>query len=125
MLLNEPISLAFNAEMQAAAAARGAGQHAQCMIHLERAHLIGQRAFSWHWRVHWHMLSLALNQSDGKEIIGQLIRLSLVPLGHLLGRLPVGNVGSTRMGAFDTAEMPKDVTDLLAGRSNQVRGPVP
>lgn len=123
MTINGQISLAFDTEMQSAAQARVAGHYAQCMTHLERAHLIGQSRFTWHWRVHWHMLSLALSQSDGKEIIGQLARLSLVSLGHLLGRLPQGNVGSTRMGAFETAELPGDLTELLAGNGHGVKTP--
>jgi hypothetical protein len=111
---NESLVRAFEATMASATETRRAGQYEQSMAHLERAHLIGQSTFVWHWLVHWRMLSLALSQSDGKEILGQLARLSLVPLGHLLGRLPLGNVGSTRMGAFATAELPKDVAELLA-----------
>lgn len=117
MKRNESLVRAFEAAMASATKARYAGQYEQSMAHLERAHLIGQSIFAWHWQVHWRMLTLSASQSDGKEILGQLARLSLVPLGHLLGRLPLGNVGSTRMGAFDTAELPKDVAELLADDS--------
>ena len=69
------------------------------------------------------MLSLAISQANGHEIIGQLVRLSLVPLGHLLGRLPLGNVGSTRMGTFDTAPLPDDIARLFDG--SNTGGPQP
>ena len=113
MKYNQTVAIAFESTMAAAAKARAHGHHNQCMALLERAHLIGQGIFVWHWRTHWHMLSLALSQSNRQEAIGQLARLSLVPLGHLLQRLPLGNVGSTRMGAFDTAPLPDDIARLL------------
>lgn len=117
MKYTQNVALAFEAAMDSAANARVSGNPAQCMAHLERAHLIGQGVFAWHWRVHWQMLSLALSQSNGHEVIGQLARLSLVPLGHLLGRLPLGNVGSTRMDIFDTAPLPEDITRLLDSKN--------
>ncbi len=117
MKRNESLLRAFEAALSSATEAHRAGQYEQSLAHLERAHLLGQSTFAWHWLVHWRMLSLAASQSDGKEILGQLARLSLVPLGHLLGRLPLGNVGSTRMSAFATAELPEDVAKLLADNS--------
>jgi hypothetical protein len=115
MKYTQTVAIAFESTMAAAAKARADGHHSQCMALMERAHLIGQGVFVWHWRTHWHMLSLALSQSNRHEVIGQLARLSLVPLGHLLQRLPLGNVGSTRMGAFDTAPLPDDIARLLDG----------
>lgn len=117
------VAVAFESAMDSAATARVAGDPAQCLAFLERAHLIGQGVFVWHWRTHWQMLSLAISQSNGQEIMGQLVRLSLVPLGHLLGRLPLGNVGSTRMGTFDTAPLPDDIARLFD--DNKTGGPQP
>ena len=37
---------------------------------------------------------------DLAELNGQLLRLLLVPLGHLLGRLPLGNTGRANISAF-------------------------
>ena len=117
------VALAFEAAIDLAAKARVAGDLPQCLAFLERAHLIGQGVFVWHWRTHWQMLSLAISQSSGQEIMGQFVRLSLVPIGHLLGRLPLGNVGSTRMGTFDIAPLPDDIARLFDG--SNTGGPQP
>ncbi len=100
----ENVALAFETAMDSAVKARAAGDPPRCLAFLERAHLIGQGMFAWHWRTHWQMLSLAISQSNGQEIVG-----------HLLGRLPLGNVGSTRMGTFDTAPLPDDIVRLFDG----------
>ena len=123
MKYTQNVAVAFESAMDSAATARVAGGPAQCLAFLERAHLIGQGVFVWHWRTHWQMLSLAISQSNGQEIMGQLVRLSLVPLGHLLGRLPLGNVGSTRMGTLDTAPLPDDIARLFDG--SNTGGPQP
>ena len=39
------------------------------------------------------MLGLAWRTRDWSEVAGQVLRLALVPLGHLSGRLPLGNPG--------------------------------
>jgi len=117
MKYTQNVALAFEAAMDSATQARLAGNPEECMAFLERAHLIGQGVFVWHWRTHWQMLALAISQSNGREVIGQLARLSLVPLGHLLGRLPLGNVGSTRMGTFDTAPLPDDIARLFESKN--------
>ncbi|MFD2377205.1 DUF3703 domain-containing protein [Ottowia pentelensis] len=38
---------------------------------------------------------------DWPEVAGQLLRLALVPLGHLSGRLPIGNPGRATVSAFE------------------------
>ena len=42
------------------------------------------------------MLALAARERDVRETAGQLFRILLVPLGHLSGRLPLGNPGRAR-----------------------------
>jgi hypothetical protein len=46
------------------------------------------------------MLGLAWRTRDRSELSGQFLRLLLVPLGHLLGRLPLGNPGRANISAF-------------------------
>ncbi len=67
---------------------------------LMAAHIVGQHAFSLHWRNHVAMLRFALATRDYQEAAGQLFRLSLVPVGHVFQRLPVGNVGRATVNAF-------------------------
>lgn len=76
---------------------------------LERLHIIGQLHFETHLKVHYWMLQLALKENLPKEIFGQLIRLVLVFPGHLIGKLPVGNPGTTRYSAFSSIEVPEDL----------------
>jgi hypothetical protein len=67
---------------------------------LEALHVIGQTRLVPHARTHGLMLALAWRTRDLAEVNGQLLRLLLVPLGHLLGRLPLGNTGRSHVGAF-------------------------
>lgn len=71
---------------------------------LEAAHVVGQDNFRLHWLSHTAMLRFALQKRDLREAAGQLLRLALVPLGHLLQRLPAGNSGRASVSAF--APMP-------------------
>lgn len=71
---------------------------------LEAAHVVGQTDLRQHWGSHTAMLRFALQTRDLREVAGQLFRLALVPLGHLLQRLPVGNIGRATVSAF--APMP-------------------
>lgn len=67
---------------------------------LEAAHILGQPLLDLHWRTHWAMLQMAWQQGDGREVLGQTLRLALVPLGHGLQRLPAGNTGRARVNAL-------------------------
>lgn len=71
---------------------------------LEAAHVVGQNDFTLHWVSHTAMLRFALQTRNLPEAAGQLLRLTLVPLGHLLQRLPAGNSGRATVSAF--APMP-------------------
>lgn len=61
---------------------------AQAWDFLSAAHIAGQNLVGQHFRVHWHMLRLAIKTRDIREAVGQTFRLVLAPLGHLLQRLP-------------------------------------
>jgi hypothetical protein len=80
---------------------------------LERAHVLGQRDFARHWRVHVLMLRAARAMGDGREVRGQLMRLALTPLGHLTRRLPLGNTGGANVNAFVPMDIPPDLRRLL------------
>ena len=81
--------------------------------HLERLHILGQSYVLLHLKTHWLMLNLAIEEAKFSEILGQLFRLALVIPGHILNRLPLGNVGTTRVSAFQRMDIPKDLQDLL------------
>ena len=81
---------------------------------LEAAHVFGQAWLRLHLLSHWRMLRLAVRQGDGKEVAGQLFRLGLAPLGHISGRLPLGNPGRSDVGAFQPMPVRPDLERLIA-----------
>lgn len=80
---------------------------------LEAAHVLGQTSLPLHWRSHTAMLRYALALGDAREATGQLLRLALVPLGHLLARLPLGNIGRSHVSAFRPMVPAAEVTVLM------------
>jgi hypothetical protein len=100
---------AFDREMSFARAALANGDTAQGWRALELAHVIGQSRFLLHLRVHMAMLGVAVRHNDLKETGAQLLRLALVPLGHMLGHLPAFNPGSGRVSALSPADWPGEL----------------
>lgn len=80
---------------------------------LAAAHVVGQSSFQLHWRNHLAMLDFARDIGDWREVAGQAVRLALVPLGHLLGRLPAGNIGRATVSAFQPMQVPVGVQRLI------------
>jgi len=86
---------------------------AQRWLWLEAAHVVGQTRFSLHWQSHRCMLAYARTLGDRREIAGQWLRLALVPLGHLLQRLPLGNTGRATVSALRPMQPPPQVQRLV------------
>jgi hypothetical protein len=104
---------AYDAAMSAALVSLARSAPSAAWAQLELAHVLGQRDFGRHWRMHVTMLRAAWALRDGRELLGQLLRLSLVPLGHLFGRLPLGNTGRSNVSAFTPMDVPADLKRLL------------
>ena len=104
---------AYDAAMAEARASLARSAPALALDQLERAHVLGQRDFIRHGRVHVLMLRAAWDLGDGREIRGQFLRLALVPLGHLFKRLPAGNTGRSNVSAFVPMDVPADLKRLL------------
>ena len=83
--------------------------------------MLGQTDFGPHLRVHLGMLRVAWLLRDGRELRGQLMRLVLTPIGHLSGRLPLGNTGASNVSAFAPMAIPPDVEVLLRDEGNGAR----
>lgn len=111
------VKAAFASEMAAARAAEAAGDVALAKHHLERGHILGQRWYVAHVKTHFHMLRLALKQSDAKEARGQLVRLIGAGPFHLAGWVPVGNPGGADVPATRPMPIPSDLQPYLAGHS--------
>ncbi len=80
---------------------------------LEAAHVVGQLHFSPHFRVHWLMLGMGWRTRLWPEVAGQVFRLALVPLGHLTGKLPLGNTGRSNISAFKALPVRSEVSKLI------------
>ena len=83
---------------------------------LERAHVLGQRDLVRHFSVHLRMLQAAWVLRDAREMAGQILRIALVPLGHLVGRLPRGNTGGSNVSAFQPMAIPPELARLIEER---------
>lgn len=93
---------------------QSAGQPAsERWLWLEAAHVTGQAVFQLHWRSHVWMLRFARQQHDHIEVTGQILRLALVPLGHLLQRLPFGNTGRSHVSALKPMVVPAAVAERI------------
>ncbi len=87
---------------------------------LEAAHVTGQSVLKLHWQSHVWMLRHARQSQDRAEIGGQLLRLALVPFGHLLQRLPSGNIGRSHVNAFNPMVVPDAVAQRVREAWNSV-----
>ncbi len=85
---------------------------------LSAAHIVGQTDFRMHCRVHWAMLSFAAKTRDGGEVLGQVFRLGLVPMGHLFKRLPLGNIGRANVSAFESMPVAPRLAALIKTAKN-------
>ena len=108
-------------EMAAFERARSEGDLATAWSALERAHVVSQPYLGPHLANHWAMLSLATEQRDGREAVGQIVRLALAPLGAATGRIPVGNTGRANVSAFQ----PMPIADDLRRDMEDERKPSP
>ncbi len=104
----------YRAELHAARAATGRHNMAAAFAHLERAHVLGQRWALPHTHTHLLMLRHGLRTRDGREILGQLVRLiGGFPLS-LFGRIPTGNTGGANVPAEQSMPIPTDLQAILA-----------
>ncbi len=105
---------AFDKEMKAAKVAYSIGETDTALLHLERAHILGQRYFLPHWRSHWWMLKVGRQRQDREEVSGQIVRLIAVIPGFLFGWVPKGNTGGANVSAVKPMSAPDDLKPLLA-----------
>ncbi len=107
--------------MQAAALTYRAGKLTLAFGLLEQAHILGQRYFLFHWRIHFWMLRVGMTRRDIREVVGQIGRLLIAPFGHLIGRLPIGNTGGADVSAFATLPIPDHLQTILNYQVNTMQ----
>ena len=114
MSQGSPRRRAFEQEATAARAALAKGDLDIAFHHLERAHVLGQPWAGPHSWTHWMMLQVGWGRRDGREVRGQLLRLSAGGLLSLLGWLPAGNTGGANVPAKKPMPLPDDLAALCA-----------
>jgi len=100
-------------EMAAYRSALEEGDDDRAWHHLERVHIVSQPFLGLHLNSHGVMLQFAIKQRDWGEVLGQMVRIILAPLGSLTGRLPVGNTGRSNVSAFAPMPIPADLAEAL------------
>ena len=101
------------AEMAAYRSAVEAGDDDRAWHHLERVHIVSQSYLGPHLSSHGAMMGFAIRRRDWSEVLGQMVRIILAPLGSLTGRLPVGNTGRSNVSAFAPMPIPSDLAEAL------------
>ena len=87
----------YNTEIKNYEIEYSCGNLKDAWIHLERAHIIGQKYPYAHTVVHWKMLQFGFKIKNRKEILGQIPRLIFGGLKSIIGTVPVGNPGGSNV----------------------------
>jgi sterol desaturase/sphingolipid hydroxylase (fatty acid hydroxylase superfamily) len=82
----------------------------------ELGHIVSQPYLGLHMRSHTSMLGLAWRTRNGAEVMAQLVRLVLAPIGHVLGRTPLQNVGTARFGVMERGSWPPELDPMSLQR---------
>lgn len=111
--MNNLITTEINNELKSFKDARRLNQVTQAWDFLERAHILGQKYWLEHLRVHVYMLKYAFQTRNYSEAMAQLPRIILAAPGSLLNKAPYGNVGTGRVGIFKKMKIPSDLQKIL------------
>lgn len=104
---------AFEAEMAIAAGFMARGKLDEAFMHLEDAHVLGQRYVVPHVRSHWLMLKVGLQRRSFGEVAGQAVRIFLGAVGSAVGVVPTGNTGGTNISMFKRLPIDRKWHSLL------------
>jgi hypothetical protein len=85
------------------------------VVHLERAHVIGQAFVGPHARSHWLMLKVDLWRRRPAAAFGQALRIILGVLGSAVGIVPVGNTGGSNVSMFKRMPIAPELQRIIDG----------
>jgi hypothetical protein len=109
-------------DLREAREAERRGDVADAWRSLERAHILSQPSAWLHTRTHAAMLRMAIRERDGREVVGQLLRLAVAALGSALGRFPAGNIGRATVPATLPMPIPDDLQEVFRSEGIELRG---
>jgi len=99
---------AFENEMELARKEYNVNNYSKCFVYLERAHILGQRNYITHVRNHYWMYKVAVRVGDTREALGQIVRI-IMSIGSLVGVVPKGNTGRSRISPIKPMKIPEDL----------------
>ena len=106
------LKTAYSHEWTLAQAARRAGDFDRAFHHFERAHILGQRHTWLHVKSHLGLLQVGWQRHDGREIVGQLMRIVAAALFSRIW-VPIGNTGGANVSATQPMPLPTDLQAIL------------
>lgn len=104
---------AYQKEVSLARLALRSRNYELCFVHLERAHVLGQRMTGRHTYVHGLMFVAGLRRGDYREALGQVSRMLASVLFSRLW-VPRGNTGRARVSALKPMPVPADLRHLIS-----------
>ena len=110
--MHTKLRTAFEVEWTAAQTARQIGDLELAFHHLERAHILSQRATWPHVRTHVAMLAIGWHRRDRREVIGQSTRIFAAAIFSRLW-VPTGNTGGANVSAMQPMPIPTDLKAVL------------
>jgi hypothetical protein len=113
----ETLRRAWSKERAEARQARVEGDVTAEWRHLERAHILSQPMAGPHVRTHLDMFAYGIRHRNGREVLGQLVRILVAAPGSWTGKYPVGNTGAASVSALVPMPVPDDLRAILAGRA--------
>lgn len=117
--MNLILKVAFDDEMKIARGHYRDKRWKECFSHLERAHVLGQRNAVRHTINHWWMLKVGFRQRNGREILGQIVRITVAGIGSAIGRVPIGNTGGANVKILQVMSIPADLQAIFDAASTQ------
>lgn len=99
---------AFNHEMQLAQECFAIKDFKQCYMHLERAHILGQRNYIPHVKSHYGMYKVGVATGDLREALGQVTRM-IMSIFSIINLVPLGNTGRARISPIKPMPIPADL----------------
>jgi hypothetical protein len=116
--MDRSLRLAFDREIALGRALIATGDLEGAFRHLERAHVLGQRAVGPHAKTHWMMLKIELRRRRLRAVFGQAVRLCLGVVGSAVGVVPIGNTGGSDVSMFKRLPIAPELQAIIDGSGN-------
>ena len=111
--MNPVQSRAFEREIKSARTLMRQNEHDQALVHLERAHVLGQQNAIPRVLSHWLMLMVGVHRRDPAAILGQAARIVLGAVVSMVGSVPTGNTGGTNISMFKHLPIEPDLLKIM------------